>query len=212
MITKLVRVGKTFFSCSSCDDKLIPEPGTLHRGETELNRCNPPMAVTSPVNAKHVTTCAPQMSLESRGKVTVTSRGHREQCCTPPSFPPELINRDAMRFSWCPPSEMKQWGSRHPSRLASGEADSAQKGGNTKLSDVKLLQLSYMNSRQFLWTRSQVLPFLPGKMPGHTCKSHRMRASYILQEKAQAKEPPANLPCDQPKNKRRTNHHQGSSL
>lgn len=41
MIKKLVNA-KTFFSCSSCNNKLTPEPGTLYRHETELNKYDLP--------------------------------------------------------------------------------------------------------------------------------------------------------------------------
>lgn len=101
----------------------------------------------------------------------VTSRGQRDSpapCWAFPTsywdtrgFPAPSFGNEAVRGG-------------ASSRLVSGEANSARKGSNsTPIGDMKCLPSSYVNSRQFL-CRNEAQPFLPGKMLGHVCKSHRM--------------------------------------
>lgn len=64
--------------------------------------------------------------------------------------------------------------------------------------DVKLLQSSCMTFHQSASGRgSQVLPCLPGKRPGHSCKSQRTERKPYSAGKRPGKEHPADLPCDQ---------------
>lgn len=64
--------------------------------------------------------------------------------------------------------------------------------------DVKLLQSSCTTFHQSASGRgSQVLPCLPGKRPGHSCKSQRTERKLYSAGKRPGKEYPEDLPCDQ---------------